>query len=223
MIKKTIHWVKQTLIKPWFLWMLFWVNLLGSIYGFYWYKHQLLVTDWYFLPFVPDSPTASMFFTLVLGLWLLHQRSPLLEAFAAITLFKYGIWAVIMIIWGGLLDQQPFLDALNWQHWMLIASHLGMALQAVLYFPFYTFRSREVWLVGGWTLLNDVLDYGFDIHPWVAPPLESYSLQLAIFTILLSGVSLFIFLILSIIPTKSRLSDFPLFFKKKAYPTGSNE
>lgn len=199
MMKSMVYWMKQVLWQSWFLWALFLINLVGTIYGFYWYKEQLFTTEWYWLIFVPDSPTASLFFTLVLGVYLMSKRTPLLEAFAAITLFKYGIWAVVMIIGGGLLDSRPFLDALFWEHWMLIASHLGMALQAVLYAPFYTFRWKEISIVAAWTLLNDLLDYLFEIHPWIAPALEVYHIQVGIFTVLLSGISIVLFSIFSML------------------------
>lgn len=203
--------LKKILRSTWFCWGLFLINLLGSIYGFYWYKNQLMETDWYWLIFVPDSPTASTFFTLVLGLYLIQKRSPLLEAFAAITLFKYGIWAVVIIIWGGLVDSRPFMEALDWQHWMLIGSHLGMALQAILYTPFYTFKWKEIGVVATWTLLNDFLDYRFELHPRVAPPLEAYHNQLEIFTLLLSGISIILFLIFVRLPSKDRRYDLPLY------------
>lgn len=202
--------LKKMLQMKEFLWGLLIINLLGSIYGFYWYKDQLLTTDWYWLLFVPDSPTASTFFTIYLWLLLKGQRSPLLEAFAAVTLVKYGIWAVVVIVWGGMIDARPFLDALNWQHWMLIGSHLGMALQAILYAPFYTFKWREVSIVAIWMLLNDFLDYHVDIHPWVAPALEVYHNQLELLTFLLSGISIFLFLIFAYLPSNDRRYDLPV-------------
>lgn len=179
--------------RPWFLWSLFIINFFGSIYGFYWYKNQLAVTEPSLLIFVPDSPTASTFFTIVLFLYIFSRSSPLLEAFASITLFKYGIWAVVMIIWGGALDQRPFMEALTWQHWMLIGSHLGMAAQALLYSPFYTYGAKETLIVAGWTLLNDGLDYSLKIHPWVAPSLEPMIHWVGWFTFILSLVTIFLF------------------------------
>lgn len=217
-IKHVITKLRGWLITPWFLWGLFLINLVGSIYGFYWYADQLSLTPWYWLIFVPDSPTASAFFTLVLGLYLISKRSPLLEALAAITLFKYGIWAVVMIIWGGYLESTPFLESLTWQHWMLVFSHLGMALQAVLYAPFYTFGKREIGIVAVWTLLNDLLDYVYDIHPWVAIPLEPYHVELGIFTVLLSGVSILLFRIFSLLPSSARCFHLPLYrFKGRTH------
>ena len=51
-----------------------------------------------------------------------------MEALAIITLFKYGIWAVVMNLLT--LLQRAHLP---WQGYMLIASHLGMAVQGILY------------------------------------------------------------------------------------------
>lgn len=74
------------------------INLGGTIYGYIWYEPQLRDTPYIYWLFVPDSPTASFFFTIVLGLWLANKRSPLFETLAFITLIKYGVWAVIMNI-----------------------------------------------------------------------------------------------------------------------------
>ena len=86
-----------------FLLLLFVINLLGTLYGYYWYRYQLAQTPLPYLPFVPDSPTASLFFTIVLWLYLRRRNNPYIEAFAAVTLFKYGIWAVAAIFAGAWL------------------------------------------------------------------------------------------------------------------------
>ncbi|WP_220184104.1 DUF1405 domain-containing protein [Thermoactinomyces mirandus] len=196
-----------------FLAVLFVINLLGTFYGFYWYKNQLNWTEPKYLNiFVPDSPTASAFFCLVLLCYLFYRRSPLLEAFASITLFKYGIWAVIMIVWGGWLDSRPFFESLTWQHWMLIGSHLAMALQALLYAPYYTYRWREIMIVGGWMLLNDALDYLLDIHPWLAPSLEPFDHIVGYFTLLLSLSTLLLFAIFSMLPCPYRRWEYQTWF-----------
>ncbi|MCS1351004.1 DUF1405 domain-containing protein [Mechercharimyces sp. CAU 1602] len=192
----------QLLEQRWFIWSLFLINLLGSIYGFYWYKAQLIATDSWLNLFVPDSPTASLAFTFVLLLFALGKRNPLLEAFAAVTLFKYGIWAVLIIILGTAMGSGSFFSNLHWTDWMLSFSHLGMALQALLYVRLYTFRwSHLVW-VGCWTLLNDLLDYGWNIHPWLPSVLYSHIPFIATLTTLLSVISLMIF------------ATFHLYFKK---------
>ncbi|WP_444685626.1 DUF1405 domain-containing protein [Alkalicoccus luteus] len=160
-----------------FLWALFIVNLLGTIYGYIWYEAQLMQTPWYFLPFVPDSPTASLFFTIVLGCYLAGRQWPLMEALAAVTLIKYGVWAVVMNLAAGAAG-----DSLNILHWMLVFSHAGMALQAILYLPFYKIKPIHLILTGVWTVHNDMIDYVFGMHPWISASLQPYSAQIGFFT-----------------------------------------
>lgn len=171
------HMLKQR----WVLWTLFIVNLLGTIYGYYWYKEQLAITAAPLLPFVPDSPTASLFFTLVLLLLLLHKKSSFIAAFAAVTSIKYGIWAVVAIFWGSALG-----DQLEFAHYMLVVSHLGMAVEAILFYRFYRIKWIHLATVAVWTLLNDYLDYALDIHPFVPWQLEMYHSELGWFTFILS-------------------------------------
>lgn len=76
---------------------------------------------------------------------------------------------------------------------MLIVSHLGMALQAILYITYYRFRLVHLIVAAMWTLLNDLLDYTLDIHPWLQPQLESIPAIIATFTVLLSLVSIGLF------------------------------
>lgn len=178
----------QYLIKQrWVIVTLFIVNLLGTIYGYYWYKNQLAITPVHLLPFVPDSPTASLFFTLVLLLLLRNTYSSFIAAFAAVTSIKYGIWAVAAILWGAALG-----DNLYASHYMLIVSHLGMALEAILFYRYYRIQWHHLAIVAAWTLLNDVLDYTLDIHPWTSQELEANQHLLATFTGILSVFSIWL-------------------------------
>lgn len=167
-----------------FLWLLFFVNAAGTIYGYVWYESQLVQTELIFIPFVPDSPTASLFFTFVLFAFLLGKNWPLLEALALITLFKYGVWAVVMNI----LTLNVTGD-LSWQGYMLIASHGAMAIQAILYAPFYKMKLWHVIVAAIWTLHNDVIDYVFMQYP-IYPGLELYIKEIGYFTFWLSIVSI---------------------------------
>ena len=59
---------------------------------------QLEITEPKFWIFVPDSPTASLFFTIAILAGLSGMNFKLIEALALITLVKYGLWAVVMNI-----------------------------------------------------------------------------------------------------------------------------
>ncbi|MFD2879260.1 DUF1405 domain-containing protein [Paenibacillus rhizoplanae] len=100
------------------------MNLLGTVYGYMWYGNQLTFTaqtePLWLLPFVPDSPTASLFFTAALLLLLYPPRGltgtlvrELIEALAVLTSVKYGIWAVSIIVAGGYQGGFDHLEGLD--------------------------------------------------------------------------------------------------------------
>ncbi|MFJ7975309.1 DUF1405 domain-containing protein [Peribacillus sp. JNUCC 23] len=169
-----------------FIMMLLVINIFGTLYGYIWYGSQLAVTPTIFLPFVPDSPTASLFFVFVLLAFLLKKSWGLMEALAIMTLFKYGMWAVVMNVLTLYTTGE-----LAWQGYMLIASHLGMAIQGILYSPFYRIKPWHFIVAGIWTLHNDVIDYVFDMMP-VYRDLLVHMNEIGYFTFWLSLLSIFI-------------------------------
>mgnify|MGYP001082249976 FL=1 len=182
--------------------LLFWVNLLGTAGGYAWYWDQLRETaaekPFWLLPFVPDSPTASLFFSLSL-LFLMAERHPvrrtavgrlagvraLVDALAVVTLFKYGVWAVVINFADGW--QGGGIDPLQW---MLIVSHAGMAIEAIVYAGRLAYGMPALLAASAWTLLNDALDYGLKIHPWLYPPLLDDVPVIGAFTVFMSAVSI---------------------------------
>lgn len=160
------------------------VNIIGTIYGYYWYGWQLKDTPSKFLLFVPDSPTASLFFVFVIIAFLLKKNWPWVESLAIVTLFKYGIWAVVMNVLVFIVNGE--LDGIGL---MLVFSHLAMALQGLLYAPFYRFKWWHLVVTGIWTLHNDVIDYVFFMLPRYHV-LDLYIPQIGYFTFWLSVLSL---------------------------------
>lgn len=179
-----LKWIYSILGNRSVITLLFIVNLLGTIYGYYWYRFQLSETPAKFLIFVPDSPTASLFFVFVLIAFLLGKNWRLMEALAIVTLFKYGIWAVVMnflvFLVSGELDQVGI---------MLMLSHGGMAIQGLLYSPFYKFKVWHLVVAGVWTLHNDIIDYVFFMLPEYHM-LDKYTPQIGYFTFWLSILSI---------------------------------
>lgn len=167
-----------------FLIILLIINTVGTVYGYYWYKWQLVETPPIFLPFVPDSPTASLFFVFVLIAFLLGKNWPLLEVLAIVTLVKYGIWAVVM----NLLVFQVT-DVVDPAALMLIFSHGAMAIQGILYAPFYRIKLWHLVIAAIWTLHNDVIDYVFFMLPRYSV-LNDYIPQIGYFTFWLSIFSI---------------------------------
>ncbi|MFC4599051.1 DUF1405 domain-containing protein [Cohnella hongkongensis] len=198
-----MHWVKwllsrSVLLHPATLWLAMIVYVPGTIYGYYWYKGQLIETwndhpRWQ-LPFVPDSPTASLFFAVaLLWLWIAPRRSPrpwvngargVVEALGVVTSFKYGIWATAVIFAG-----QAQGDVLYWDHWMLIVGHTAMAVMALLYARFFTFGGMALLAAAAWTFLNDTVDYTFGVYPYLPSQLDDDVAYVAVFTFALTAVS----------------------------------
>jgi uncharacterized membrane protein YpjA len=195
-----VKWIYPLLANRSVLKLLLIVNIIGTIYGYYWYGWQLKETPAIFLPFVPDSPTASLFFVIVLLAFLLRKNWPLIEALAIVTLFKYGIWAVVMNILVYFVQGE-----LDWTGYMLIASHGAMAIQGILYAPFYRMKWWHLVIAGIWTFHNDVIDYVFFMLPKYEM-LNQYIPQIGYFTFWLSVVSLGIAYYFCIRPNKFTLN-----------------
>lgn len=188
-----VHWFDRLFRDRRIIWLLFIVNLLGTVYGYMWYGNQLAFTaenyPVWLLPFVPDSPTASLFFTIALLLLLYPPKGltgtlvrQLIEALAVVTSVKYGIWAVSMIVAGGYQG-----DTVNWKDWMLMISHTGMAVEALIYARFFSFR-RMLPVALLWTFANDMVDYSEGVFPWLPSVLDDDINAVQYFTM---GLTLF--------------------------------
>jgi uncharacterized membrane protein YpjA len=182
-------------------------NLLGAILGFFWYKNQLFTVPKHLWLFVADSPLATLFFAIFLFLYYFDKKVPFMEALASITIFKYGIWAIVIIIWGAWNTEASIIkmlmvDTLSWLDILLIFTHLIMAAQAIVFFRKYSYGFLSIFLVGIWIFFNDILDYALNIYPWLNESLYGDILSVAKFTLLLSGTTLLIFYLLSLLRRK---------------------
>ncbi|TYO72910.1 lipoprotein heptaprenylglyceryl N-acetyltransferase LhaT [Rossellomorea marisflavi] len=177
-------WLWSILRNPAFLWVLLIVNVLGTIYGYIWYLPQLEQTPGIFIPFVPDSPTASLFFCFVLIAFLLKRNWPTFEVLAIITLFKYGVWAIVM----NLLTLWVSGD-LPWEGYMLMVSHGAMAVQGILYSSFYRVKPWHIVVGAVWAVHNDIIDYVYMQYP-VYSQLYKYIQHIGYFTFWLSIASI---------------------------------
>src|SRR5699024_11470565 len=116
--------------------------------------------------------------------FLLKKHAPYIEALSMMTLFKYGIWAVIMN--GLILITEGFL---SWQGIMLIGSHFAMAVEGILYAPFYRLKLKHIAVAAIFTLHNEIIDYVYGMMPSYAS-LEVYSNEIGYFTFWLSIISI---------------------------------
>ncbi|MEJ7540754.1 DUF1405 domain-containing protein [Staphylococcus intermedius] len=135
-------------------------NILGTIYGYIWYAPQLLRSPWYFWPFIPDSPTATLFLVISLVLLLLNKKNAIIDTLAFITLLKYGVWAVMMNFLLFIEDNTIYIMGV-----MLIISHGIMAIQALIFLPQFKFTLMSLAVAIIWIFHNDVVDYVFHQYP----------------------------------------------------------
>lgn len=141
------------------------INALGSGCGYYWYHEQLAATPFYDWLFVPDSPLASTLVTLAL---LMRGNSALKRLFQAIAFtaaIKYGIWAMVIITQYWLIGGPPgFTEVVLW------FSHMGMAVEGVIFLKTLRLDRISVSITGLWMLLNDFMDYHVGLHPYLFAP-----------------------------------------------------
>ncbi|HCV0731429.1 TPA: DUF1405 domain-containing protein [Staphylococcus aureus] len=145
---------QYTLYQRSWLMMLLICNILGMIYGYIWYGEQLSHTPWQFKIFVPDSPTAILSLVISISLILIRKQNSIIDALAFVTLFKYGIWAVIMNILFIIEQGDITVNGL-----VLMFSHSIMAVQAIYFYPRFKRFMIGISVAMTWVFLNDYIDY----------------------------------------------------------------
>ena len=143
-----------------------------TLVGFRFYVDRGLASVSTFLwPLFADSPVATALvtcslLTLVpnlgrrLGENRLNRPLVYLHTLAFVWLVKFGLWTAVALNLG---FSAYFPDLYG--YWGVMLSHLGFVGIALL-IPYYSHTTREALAFAlGLSLVNDVLDYGFDLHP----------------------------------------------------------
>ncbi len=155
-----IPWHQLTLL------VILWINIIGSLYGYYYYQSQLSATPVYLWLFVPDCPLYTTLFAAVILLALLGYRNTLFNLIVSIGLMKYAAWTLFVLsFFNGFYFHTSF--DITVQAAILFALHIGMLLEG-LTLPFPKIRPWHIAAALGWFLLNDILDYfGPSVHPFI--------------------------------------------------------
>ncbi|UIP00931.1 DUF1405 domain-containing protein [Halobaculum sp. CBA1158] len=144
------------------------INLVGTAFGFWYYGFQplplstpliglqLAGTPQSMWAFVPDSPVATLFIALALGLWLLGRPNEYVSVLAFFGCWKLGLWTpfVLLTFADGFTAVNPFPMYL-----FLLFSHLAMTVEGFLLYRISEFPVRAVAVAAAWYGLNDVVDY----------------------------------------------------------------
>ena len=137
------------------VWVVVAANLVGTAFGFYYYRGQFAAEPLVAWPVVPDSPVATTFVALAFASWALGRRPRYLAALGVLGSLKLGAWTPYVLV--------VFADGFSYLHpamyHFLFWSHVGMVVQALVLYRVATFDGRAIGVAVGWYLLNDLVDY----------------------------------------------------------------
>ncbi len=174
--------IQRTVVSNSFLfYLVVIINLIGVVYGFFWYRTQLSMTPVYFWIFTPDCPGAALLF--VIWILLVARKKPheIFKVIAITALIKYGIWTVSVI---GLLWIEHGIH--YWENVLLFVSHIGMMVEGVVFAVRMKISRHALWITSLWLVLNDFVDYYFKVHPWL--PDSQRLPEIRVGTFILSGL-----------------------------------
>lgn len=144
-------------------WVVVVINLVGTAFGFWYYRFQFATEPALVWPFVPDSPLATLFIASSLAAWKLGRSSELLNALAFFGCIKLGAWTPFVLL--AFREDFSYLHPAMYN--FLFWSHLAMVVQAFLIHRYSDFRVEAVALALAWYTVDLVLDY---FVPFVGDP-----------------------------------------------------
>ena len=137
------------------------INLIGLLYGFYYYIPKLQQTSPALWILVPDSPLSILFFVLVfVGIW----QGRFASFFASAWLIKYGIWTVFIMLFDSQYYLQPQYFAESWL--LYIIPHIFMAIEYILILR-KDFTLQIALITLAILLVNDFSDYVIGTRPLI--------------------------------------------------------
>ena len=130
-------------------------NLVGTAFGFWYYRFQFSLEPVVMWPFVPDSPVATLFIAFAFGAWYLGRSNEYLNALAFFGCLKLGAWTPYVL----LVFAEDFSYLHPAMYNVLFWSHLAMVVEAFVIHRFSDFPIRAVLLAVVWYGFNDLVDY----------------------------------------------------------------
>jgi len=135
-------------------WAVVAVNLLGTAFGFWYYRLQFGETPTVMWPFVPDSPLATLLFALAVASWKLGSTRQWLLVLAFVGNIVLGLWTpfTLLVFRAEFPTSPPMWQFLFW-------SHLAMVVQAFVLHRIGDFSVRGIAIAALWYGGNLVVDY----------------------------------------------------------------
>jgi len=129
-------------------------NLLGTLFGFWYYRAQFGETPTAMWPFLPDSPMATLLFAAAVASWKLGKSREWLIALAFVGNIVLGAWTPFSLL---LLRAEFPTSPPMWQ--FLFWSHLAMVVQAFVLHRIGDFSIRAIAVAALWYGVNLGVDY----------------------------------------------------------------
>lgn len=139
------------------------INVVGTLFGFWYYEFQLASTPLAKIIFVPDCPLYTLLFACFLVLHLTGKKSAMLATVTFIGLIKYGFWTVLVIS----LYFEYYVASNLFLYALLFFLHIGMIAQAYIIPQISGFSKDALIIALVWFLANDVMDYFFGTVPYL--------------------------------------------------------
>ncbi|WP_255168683.1 DUF1405 domain-containing protein [Natrononativus amylolyticus] len=139
-----------------YAWLIVAINLAGTAFGFWYYRHQFADTAMVMWPWVPDSPLATLFIALAIAAWKLGHELPWLTALAFFGNIVLGLWTpyTLLVFYETYAAQTHPL-----MYQFLFWSHLAMVVQALVLHRITDFSVSAVGVALLWYWSNLVVDY----------------------------------------------------------------
>lgn len=138
------------------VWLVVGINLAGTAFGFWYYRHQFARTPVEMWPFVPDSPLATLFMAVAFGLWALGRHSDTVTALAFFGNVKLGLWTPWVLV----VFAEEFLAFTSVPLYaFLLVSHLSMVVQACVLHRITAFPVKAVGIALAWYTIDLTVDY----------------------------------------------------------------
>ena len=155
-------------------WPIVAINLLGTAFGFWYYRFQLAETPLVMWPWVPDSPLATLFMAISLALWRLGRPNELVNVLAFYGNIKLGLWTPYTLV----VFRADFAYLDPEMYHFLFWSHLLMVAQAFLIHRYARFPPWAIVAALAWYTFDLIVDFFVPIvggphHTWVPTDREA--------------------------------------------------
>jgi uncharacterized membrane protein YpjA len=132
------------------------INFAAAAYGFYYYySAQFALTPMAYWFFIPDCALYTLFFGVVVLLYLFKVKRDWLDYLVSVGVLKYGLWTVGIYLFR---MAEYGLHIMSEYYTIIFILHIGMVLEAFVLVP-RKISLKPALIVLAWFVFNDFMDY----------------------------------------------------------------